>query len=402
MAIEFNDSTGLSAEDTAVIRLRIASLFKAAFKTNDDTPELNTEPETPAGQLVDGLAALVASKDGEIMRIANGFNPKTAVGIQQDALAAIYFLERQVAQPTYVTCRCYGLMGTVIPYGAIVQDANGYTFYNTGVGEIASDGFVDCVFRCSQYGVIEVGKDTIKKIITVVPGWDRVKNIVAGTTGREMENQIEFEQRRIDSVAKNSHGLAESVEGTIGNIQGVIACRIEQNRSNTPIEVCGVTIPGHSVYLSVYGGEDKNIALGMHLKLDAGCGTAGNTKVTIEDPTNKTPQTYYFQKAVAKKVFVKTVIQRTSTTPANIEEIVKKAVLQNFNGQTNDYPRVKMGSTLFASRFYQSLFNADVSNVISVEVRSESEEAYGDKTNISLDVMPTLASDDIEVNILEE
>ncbi len=91
MAIEFNDSTGLSAEDTAVIRLRIASLFKAAFKTNDDTPELNTEPETPAGQLVDGLAALVASKDGEIMRIANGFNPKTAVGIQQDALAAIYF-----------------------------------------------------------------------------------------------------------------------------------------------------------------------------------------------------------------------------------------------------------------------------------------------------------------------
>lgn len=402
MAIEFNDSTGLQAEDTADIRSRIAQLVKQAFKTSDDLPELNTEPETPAGQLVDGLAALVAAKDGEIMKVANGFNPKTAMGMQQDALAAIYFLERQVAQPTYVTCRCYGLMGTTVPYGAIVQDVNGYTFYNTGVAQISSDGFVDCIFRCSEYGVIEVGANTVKKIVTVIPGWDRVDNLVAGNTGRDMENQVEFEQRRIESVAKNSHGLAESVEGTIGNIQGVVACRVEQNRSNTPVEMYGVTIPGHSIYLSVYGGEDKEIAMGMHMKLDAGCGTAGNTKVTIQDPTNLTPQVYYFQKAVAKKIQVKVVIQKTPTTSADIETIVKGAVLKNFSGRTNEYARAKMGDTLFASRFYQSLFSAGVANIISVEVKHADSGDFADKISVSLDIMPILAESDITVQLLEE
>ena len=117
--ITFDSETGLVAQDTAVIRQNIAQQWKDAFNVSENTPELNTEAETPAGQLIDGQTALVAEKDAEILRMANNFNPETATGVAQDALGKIYFLERQIAEPTYVTCQCKGLQGTIIPYGAL-------------------------------------------------------------------------------------------------------------------------------------------------------------------------------------------------------------------------------------------------------------------------------------------
>ena len=78
--ITFDSETGLVAQDTAVIRQNIAQQWKDAFNVSEDTPELNTEAETPAGQLIDGQTALVAEKDAEILRMANNFNPQTATG----------------------------------------------------------------------------------------------------------------------------------------------------------------------------------------------------------------------------------------------------------------------------------------------------------------------------------
>ena len=235
MAVTFNPQTGLVAEDTAVIRQRIATQWKNAFNVNAETPELNTEAETPAGQVIDGQAALISEKDGEILHLGNSFNPETATGVAQDALAKIYFLERQVAEPTLVTCQCVGLQGTMIPYGAVVEDVNGYQYYNTTPQTIPASGTANCVFRNAEYGPIEVGANAVTRIITVIPGWDSVNNSAAGVTGRDMETQSEFEQRRRESVAKNSHGLAESVGGTVGNLSGVLACHIEQNRGDTAI-----------------------------------------------------------------------------------------------------------------------------------------------------------------------
>lgn len=400
MAIIFNPDTGFIADETGTIRNQIATDWKTAFKTDESAPELNTGPETPAGQLIDGMAALVAEKDGEVLRLANGFNPKTATGIYQDALAVIYFLDRQVAQPTLVTCQCAGLQGTIIPYGAVVQDVNGYTFYNINATTIGATGIAECIFRCSQYGPIQVGANIVNKIITVIPGWDSVNNAAAGAPGRDFETQAEFEQRRSDSVAKNAHGLAEAVEGTVGNIDGVIACRIEQNRGDVTITKYGVTIPPHSVYLSVYGGEQEKIAMAMHEKIDGGCGTTGNTKVTIADPTNGSEQVYYYQSPTVVGAAVKVTLKQTATTPTTITADIKAAVLANFNGQTVDEPRVKMGDTLYASRFYNSVTSAGVKNLSSIEVAFPSNGIFSDEVDIPLDNMPTLSEDDVTV-ILE-
>ena len=398
--ITFDPQTGLIAEDTAVIRQRLAQEWKNAFNVSEDTPELNTESETPAGQLIDGQTALIAEKDAEILYLGNSFDPQTATGVAQDALAKIYFLSRHVEEPTYVTCQCKGLQGTVIPYGAVVQDINGNIFYNIVPVTIPASGEVSSLFRCSVYGAIEVGANAVNKIITVIPGWDSINNMAAGVTGREVETQTEFESRRYNSVAKNSHGLAESVEGTVGNIDGVVACRIEQNRGDTAVTKFGVTIPPHSVYLSVYGGEQQDIGYAMHTKIDAGCGTAGNTEVTITDETNGSEQTYFYEIPETVTMGVKVVIQRTNDTPTDIATLIKNAVVNNFNGLTS-YERAKMGDKIFASRFYTDVISAGASNLTSVEIAYPASGTYGDVVNIPLDEMPVMSVGNVLVYITE-
>lgn len=240
MALTFSETAGVGVEDTSTIRARVAAEWASAFSSGESQTPLNTDPETPAGQLIDGQTALIAAKDSEMLAFSNGFNPKTATGLQQDALAEIYFIQRHIAQATLVTCQCTGLSGTVIPFNSIVQDVNGINYSSTAPATIPASGTVEVVFAAQQTGPINAAENTVNKIITVIPGWDSVNNATAGVTGRDRESQAEFEQRRYESVAKNSHGLAESVGGSVYNLPDVVACRIEQNRGNEEIQIMEV------------------------------------------------------------------------------------------------------------------------------------------------------------------
>lgn len=387
MALIFNETTGISAEDTDVIRARLANQWKAAFSAGGSAEELNTDAETPAGQLIDGEAALVAAKDAELLKFANGFNPKTAVGIQQDALGEIYFISRHVAQPTTVTCQCRGLTGTVIPAGSIVQDANGYNYSSTLAATIPASGSVNVIFNCQTAGAIYAAENSLTKIITVIPGWDSVTNAAAGVTGRERESQAEFEQRRFDGVAKNSHGLSDSVGGSVYDLADVVACRVEQNRDSDEIKLLGVTIPGHSIYLSVYGGTPEEIGHILHTKLDAGCGTCGNTSVEVLDEANGSTHVYYYTVATPKSLELHIV---TGENALYDPGAIKAAVLENFNG-AGLYARAKMGDTIYASRFYQTVISAGLADLVSIGIG----DGYEKSQAFALNEMPVLDGADI-------
>ena len=335
MALTYSE-TGITAEETSVIRANIAQEWKNAF-ADPTLPELDTNAETPAGQLIDGETALASEKDNELIFLSNQFNPKNAVGAWQDALGAIYFISRKIALPTYVTCQAEGAYGTVIPYGAIVQDTNGYTFMNTAPATINASGQATLIVRCTEMGAVEVTSGSVNKIVTTVPGWDRVTNAAAGVTGREVESQAAFESRRVQSVAKNAHGSVASVFGAIADINDVTALLILENTTNVDKTEKGVTIAGHSVYISVYGGADNEIAKAIYNKIDAGCGTNGNTMVSYNPVSDDATQpdmlySYYIERPTAVSTgIVVTVADEQTTTLTNA---IKEAVVNNFNGNS--------------------------------------------------------------------
>ena len=397
MALTYSE-TGITAEETSVIRANIAQEWKNAF-ADPTLPELDTNAETPAGQLIDGETALASEKDNELIFLSNQFNPKNAVGAWQDALGAIYFISRKIALPTYVTCQAEGAYGTVIPYGAIVQDTNGYTFMNTAPATINASGQATLIVRCTEMGAVEVTSGSVNKIVTTVPGWDRVTNAAAGVTGREVESQAAFESRRVQSVAKNAHGSVASVFGAIADINDVTALLILENTTNVDKTEKGVTIAGHSVYISVYGGADNEIAKAIYNKIDAGCGTNGNTMVSYNPVSDDATQpdmlySYYIERPTAVSTgIVVTIADEQTTTLTNA---IKEAVVNNFNGNSG-YRRVKMGDTLYASRFYADVIKAGVTKLETIQIKYPLSATAADSVNVDADEIPTISVDNVTV-----
>lgn len=401
MAITFNNQTGLVAEETSVVRARIAQEWKNAFATDPRLPVLDTNPETPAGQLIDGQTALASEKDNDMIYIANMFNPKNATGVWQDALAAIYFLNRKIALPTYVTCQVRGAYGTTIPYGALVQDVNGYTFLNTSVVVIGSSGTANIYVRCTETGAVEVAPNTVTQIVTTVPGWDSVTNPSAGVTGRDEESQAAFENRRAGSVGKNSHGAVASIYGTIADLNNVVAVLVLENTTNADKTIKGVTLAGHSVYISVYGGDNTDIARAIYNKIDGGVGTQGNTMLTYNPASDNIADqpdalyTYYIERPDTVETAVKVTVSDDETT--GLTNAIKEAVVENFNGNSS-FRRVKMGDTLYASRFYADVIKAGVTMLENIEIKYPAATgSYADSIDIPASELPTISVDDVTV-----
>jgi hypothetical protein len=76
---------------------------------------------------------------------------------------------------------------------------------------------------------------------------------------------------------------------------------------------------------------------------------------------------------------------------------IKNAVVNNFNGNGN-FRRVKMGDTLYASRFYADVINAGVSMLENIEIKYPADTgSYVDSVVIPIDEIPSLSVEDVTV-----
>lgn len=396
--LQFDPKVGLYADNTDTIREAVRNDWKDALGK-----DLNVDSSSPAGQLIDSETAFIAQKDSDVLYMSNQFNPKTAEGVWQEALGQIYFLTRKVAEPTVVLCMCTGLPGTVIPAGSIVKNTDGITLISINTATILGNGTVNISFQTQDTGPILIGANTVTTIITTIAGWDTVNNTQAGVTGRDVESRLEFEQRRFQSVAKNGHGTLDAITGEIANIQGVLDVIVLENTTNDHIESNGVSIPGHSIYISVYGGSNDDIASAIYHKKDAGCGTAGNTEVTyIATKTYNKVYTFNIERPDPLSFAIQVNIRTTPTTPTNIADLVKTAILNNFNGSDGINGRVKIASTVYASRFYTPAVNAGVQDLVSVKIAAPVTDSptWVDEIVIDADQVPTLSEENILVNVI--
>lgn len=403
--LHFDPRTGLYADEIQDVRRTVQQDWIAAFR-RDGRPELNVEPETPAGQLVDSQTAAIVDKDNEVLFLANQFNPETAEGIWQDALAKIYFLTRKIAQSSEASCLCSGLAGTVIPAGALIRGSEDNTQWACAASvTIPASGSVTARFVCRNSGPVVAGPNTLTRIVTVTPGWDSVTNPAAAVTGRNEETRTELEARRHASVAANARGSVAALYGALADLEDVIDLVVLENTGNDPVEKWGVSIPGHSVFISILGGGDIDIARTIYEKKDAGCGTAGNSTVTYQDMSlpGAPIYSYNIERPNALSFGVKATIRLTASTRQDIARRIKDAVLADFNGRgTGGNPRAGMAQTIYASRFYCPVIEAGVQSLVGIEVTAGPGGVWADSVTVRADQSPVLDENDILVVIQEE
>lgn len=394
----FNPQTGLQAPETEDIRAAVASDWIAAFY-DPDLPPLDTEPTTPAGQLIDAETAEIEAKNASVLYLSNQFNPYISSGRWQDGIGYIYFIERKIAEPTIVECQLTGLNGTVIPYGALAASANGYTLICNRSVTIDETSTATTTFRVSQYGAIEIPPHNVNTIITVTSGWDTIDNASAGAVGRSVETRAEFEERRAASVAMNAHGSTGAIFGTIANLPGVLDVQVLENIGPDPITKYGVTVPGHGITVCVFGGDDEEIAEAIYRKKDNGADTGGNTDITYTAADyHNAIYTYLIMRPTTINFWVKVTLGDSDGYTSDVDARIRQAVYNAFYGLNEDSTqgRVGLATTVYASRFYCPVMSVDgVRSVATIEVALQQDQpaidGYTDSIDINGDQEPVFA-----------
>ena len=405
--LQFDPNVGFSVDDVETVREQVRQEWINAFKA-ENTPELNTEPETPAGQLIDSQTASIVQKDSELLFIANQMNPLTAEGVFQDALGQIYFITRHPEIKSSATIRCTGLAGTVITIGAQIRSSFDNTLWQAiESGTIGDEGYTDVVFECTSSGPISASANTLTKIVTIISGWDTATNPESATVGQTEETQGAFEARRYQSVAVNSVGSTSSVYAKVAALNDVIAVCVRTNRGSESKVIDGVALSGHSIYVSALGGTDEEIAKAILNGISGGCDYVGNTTVSIT-LDNGVIENVKFDRPEEWPVGVKVSVRKNDNLPADAESLIKQAVYDNFYGLSDDtiegqpLLRVCMGDDLYASRFYISIQNEGVSEILSIQICAPaSGQDWQDYIHVPINKNPTLDQSNITVEINE-
>lgn len=348
-AVAFS-ATGFVSPSEASILAGVQSDINAAFGAN-----LNFALNTPQGQLSSSMAAIIGNADDQFVFLSNMFDPAYSYGRWQDALARIYFLERDPAEPTVVSCTCSGAGGVVIPAGALALDTSGNTYSCISGGTIAGIGSVTLDFQNIQVGPIPCPAGTLTTIYQTIPGWDSITNPDDGVIGQNTETRAAFEQRREDSVASNSLGPIGAIIGEVAQVPGVLDYFGYNNNTSSPVTLNGVTIAAYGIYIAVVGGSQNAIAQAILNKKGPGAPMSGNTTITAYDsnPLYAEPIPYQitFEIPTDLEILFAVNLVNSNSIPSNAAALIQNAVIGAFAGEYSTVPRPRINSLLLASAF---------------------------------------------------
>lgn len=332
--------------------------INAAFggKLNFTTMGGSITNPTSQGQLASSLAAIVGDCDSQFLFTTQMFDPAYSFGRYQDAIARIYFIERNPAQPTVVQCLCTG-SGATIPIGAIAVATDGNRYISQEQGTLpVLGGSITLPFECTVVGPVPCPAGTVNQIYLAISGWDTITNVADGVLGNNVEGRADFERRRGLSVAQNSLGSLPSVVGAVLNVANVIDAYVVENVDDNPQTIGGVSLAPHSLYVSVVGGAAADVARAIWSRKGPGCAYNGNTHVTVLDtnPAYSPPFPSYsvsFDYATPLPLVFNVSIFNSIAVPADAKTQIAKAIV-NASAGLDGGNRLKIGTKVLASRFY--------------------------------------------------
>lgn len=362
-----------------------------------------TSLTSPGGQLATSLTAIVSDKNAEVATVVTQIDPQYSDGVWQDALAKLYFLTRKEATATVVTCTVGGLAGTTIPAGqALAQDGNGETYYNASAITIGAAGTASATFINQSTGPIACAANTLTRVYRAYPGWETITNPAPGVLGRDLENRIDFEARRRNSVAANGVGSAEAVYGAVAALDGVSDLYVYDNKTGAPVAAgeTSYSVPAHTIVASVVGGADADIADAIWRKNGSG-GTAGNVSVSIVDTETgySPPYPEYsvsFLRPASTLVHFKVTVAANPLLPADIVSIIQSAILARFTGADGG-ARARIGAAIYGSNYYAPVVAIDSSvSVLSIQVGLAADPT-GFSVVMGIDQAPVVSAASIQV-----
>lgn len=334
---------GVITVDTVDIKSEFEQAYKEALGA-----DLNLDVSTPVGQLVVNDTTALTTAMAECVAMANEGNVYYATGQALDVAAAFYGYYRKKATPTTVIATVTGTSATVIDAGTLFSDGTN-EFKTLNVIRIPESGHIDVECQCTKTGPIPCLANTLDTIVDPVAGITSVTNTNDGIPGYEEENDNTFRDRiTANFFNKRARAIMGAIIDNIAAIPNVVSVAGEENPTGETVTKSGVSMPAHSIFVSVLGGNSSDIAEILAQQKTLGAATVGTTEVSFMDSTSgaiykynifrPTPVTIYvnvewsaneFTQPGASQQIIDLIAQYVAENPFKIGQTISGAVLAN-------------------------------------------------------------------------
>jgi len=392
------NNVGYTPQSSATVLANVQTAY-----TNTFGDGFILSPSSINGQMIQfNTLAAIEVEDAKTILYGSLYNPNLAYGIWLDSICKFNSITRKPATQSVVAILCTGLAGTIIGVNSRITSTNNDIFYNKEVIVIGSGGVATGTFYSEQYGLIPCNAGTINQIVTTIAGWDTVNNPADGTLGTLEESDQNLRNRRKYSLAINSAGSVNSVIAALNENVNILNFGVQENPLDLAQVIQGVTINPHCIYVSIYANytdEIKNQIANI-LFSKRYCTMQGNTSWTITD-SEYSYVTFLakWQTAIATPVRVDITIQSSNTYPANIVDLIKTAIIANWNGDFPGIAKYRMQDVINVSRFYPSLIALGVYLIDVMTIQLVTGGTAGANVSVSLDKVMTLSTANVNVTI---
>lgn len=359
---------GVIVPDTAEILETVQGEFQEALGN-----DISLEEATPQGRLIDSeVTARRATLDFNATIANILINISMATGPALDAWAANFDVYRNGATASRTPVLVTGAIDTVIPANSEASTSNGTIWLTESEIVIGESGSATGVCLCSKTGPIELGTNELTNIVasstTGVNGWETITNTAPAVLGATIESDASLKRRLLQSIFNGTalFGNYASACYKVANVSDVFAY---DNPHGYELVLDDITIPPHSVYVCVNGGNSEDIAYALYEVKSAGCGWCGNTTVTVTDKTYNSTSVVTYQ--VPQQAAVKITVNATSmnNSSANLDELISNTIINYFNNQYQGDTISKIGIRSLLSPFViATVINTQVSNIQTLQV----------------------------------
>jgi len=330
------DSTGIHVPDFSTVIAWMKEQYRQIY--GDD---IYIDNDSQDGQLIGIFALALSDAFSFAVNTYNSFSPSTAQGAGLSSVVKINGLQRLVGQRSTVDVTITGAVGTVIVNG-IVSDAAGTTKWRLPTPVIIPlGGSIIVTAITDAAGAVKASPGTITRIVTPVAGWTGVTNAASAVIGRSIETDAELRARQAISTAIPSLTVLEGTIGAIAELNGVTRYRAYENDTSA---TDSDGIPPHSISLIIDGGDVQQIGEAIFAKKGPGCGTSGDTSVTVTDAFGL-QNTVRFHRPVTVPITVDITIKALSGYNTLIGDKIKVAIAAAINA-------LPIGDDVFFTRLY--------------------------------------------------
>ena len=323
------DSTGITVPTYQQILSSLQQLMQSIYGS-----DIVLDDSTMDGQLIGILAEAFTQVNNVAVQIYNGFSPTYAQGAYLDALVQINGLKRKTASYSTVDVVLQGEGSTVIENG-IVSDSEGNQWNLPSNVTIPESGNITVTATAQNTGSVYSAPNSITTIVTPYNGWNSVNNPNASNTGIPAESDASLRQRQAISQELPNRTLADGLQAAIATLPNVTYVKVFVNNTNS---TDNNNIPAHCMCAVVGGGDTQSIAQMIANKKSLGCGTYGQTSVTLSNG-----EVINYQ----QQVFMWFTIVINVKPTQNYNNAVTQAIKQNIVNYINN---AQIGETIWVSK----------------------------------------------------